>query len=66
MRDFHSIVKELKKDFPHKAFDKDIAYALEITQANFATLKKRNSIPYKEILLYCKKNNLCSNEVFFD
>ena len=69
MRDFHSIIVELKKYLPKtngvKVYDKDVADALEISQANFATIKKRNSIPYKEVLQFCKKNDLCCNEIFF-
>ena len=33
-----------------KIFDKDLAEALDITQANFATMKNRGKIPYSNIL----------------
>ena len=70
MRDFHAIVKELKcyllKDKNNKIYDKDVARALGISQMNFATLKRRNSIPYEYIIRYCKKEGLCGSELFFD
>jgi len=70
MRDFHSIIKELKlylglnkKD---KVLDKDVASALKMSQANFATIKRRNSTPYKNILEFCNEENLCCREIFFE
>lgn len=70
MRDFHAIVKELKKylskNTDTKVYDKNVATALGITQMNFATLKRRNSIPYENIISFCKKEGLCGSEIFFD
>ncbi len=70
MRDFHSIIKELKqflsKNNTKKILDKDVASILGISQARFATIKRRNRIPYENLILFCKKENLCSNELFFD
>lgn len=69
MRDFHGVIEELKiylaKDKKIKILDKDIANALQISQANFATIKRRNSTPYENILKFCKKEELCCNELFF-
>lgn len=69
MRDFKAIIKELKlylsKNRQIKILDKDVAKALEMTQANFATIKRRNSIPYVNILKFCQKENICCNRVFF-
>lgn len=69
MRDFEAIIRELKfylaLNIDKKILDKDVAEALNITQANFATIKRRNSTPYKNILEFCKKEELCCNEVFF-
>ena len=69
MRDFHSVIKELKLYLADKqqikVLDKDVAQALEITQANFATIKRRNSTPYENILKFCKKEKLCCGEMFF-
>jgi len=49
-----------------KIFDKDVATALNIPQARFATMKKRNSIPYKEILEFCAIKKISANWLFFD
>jgi len=49
-----------------KVFDKDVAIALNIPQATFATMKKRNSIPYEEILEFCALKKISVNWLFFD
>ena len=49
-----------------KVFDKDVADVLDIPQATFATMKKRNSIPFKEILQFCATKKLSINWLFFD
>ncbi|MFA6137669.1 MAG: helix-turn-helix domain-containing protein [Sulfurimonas sp.] len=69
MRDFYSVIEELKRylsrDAKKKILDKDVADALGISQANFATLKRRNSMPYENILIFCQKEKLCIRELFF-
>jgi len=49
-----------------KVFDKDVADALQIPHATFATMKKRNSIPYHEILEFCALKKISVNWLFFD
>lgn len=49
-----------------KVFDKDVAAALSISQAKFATMKKRGSIPYKQILEFCAVKKISVNWLFFD
>jgi phage repressor protein C with HTH and peptisase S24 domain len=49
-----------------RVFDKDVATALNIPQATFATMKKRNSIPYAEILEFCALKKISVNWLFFD
>jgi len=49
-----------------KIFDKDVANALGIPSATFATMKKRNSIPYPEILEFCASKKISANWLFFD
>jgi len=70
MRDFHGVITMLKLhisvDKQKKILDKDVADALNMTQANFATIKRRNSTPYKNILEFCNKKKLCCSEIFFD
>jgi hypothetical protein len=69
MRDFHGVIKEIKLYLAvgknKKILDKDVAEALQISQANFATIKRRNSTPYKNILEFCKEEELCCSEIFF-
>jgi len=49
-----------------KVFDKDVANALNISSSSFATMKKRNSIPYEEILEFCALKKISVNWLFFD
>lgn len=69
MRDFHSIIEYLKEYLAQqkkvKVLDKDVASALEISQSNFATMKKRNTTPYEKLLSFCQKEQLCCRELFF-
>ncbi|MDD2566997.1 MAG: hypothetical protein PHI89_08770 [Thiovulaceae bacterium] len=70
MRDFRSIIDVLKEYLAQKGRDKvrdkDIAEALGISQSNFATIKKRNSIPFENILDFCRREKLPCCEIFFD
>jgi phage repressor protein C with HTH and peptisase S24 domain len=56
----------LKREKKKKIFDKDVADALAIPQTTFATMKKRNSIPFKEIMEFCANKRLSINWLFFD
>jgi phage repressor protein C with HTH and peptisase S24 domain len=49
-----------------KVFDKHVAEALNIPQGTFASMKKRNSIPYEEILEFCALKKISVNWLFFD
>jgi len=70
MRDFHGVIQALKIYIADgreiKVLDKDVANILGITQTQFATIKRRNSTPYVNILEFCKREKLCCNEIFFD
>ena len=71
MYDFRNIIAKLKEVISEeksvkKVFDKDVADALTIPQTTFATMKKRNSIPFKEILEFCANKRLSINWLFFD
>lgn len=69
MKDFHSIIDTLKLYLStgddEKVLDKDVAILLEIPQARFATIKKRNKIPYNDILLFCKRKRISCDKIFF-
>jgi len=71
MVDFTLIIDKLKdviseRHLSKKIFDKDVASELGIPQATFATMKKRNSIPYEEILEFCAIKKISVNWLFFD
>lgn len=71
MVDFSEVIEKIKdvisshKD-SKKIFDKDVADILGIPQASFATMKKRNSIPYQEVLEFCATKKISANWLFFD
>lgn len=70
MKQFGDIVEELKdivsEEFPgKKVFDKDIAGLLGISQMNFATMKKRDKIPFNELLDFCAKRSIAINWLLY-
>lgn len=71
MVEFGEIIEKLKdvistKKIGGKVFDKDVAMELGIPQTSFATMKKRNSIPYEELMRFCASKKLSINWLFFD
>ncbi|WP_321777617.1 hypothetical protein [Sulfurimonas sp.] len=69
MRNFEAIIVKLKHHIleqkSKKVLDKEVADALKLSQSNFATLKRRNVTPYRNILEFCEKENISCNEIFF-
>jgi len=70
MNSFTDIVEEIKSivsdDFkPKKVFDKDVAKVLDISQMNFATMKKRNKIPFTELLDFCARKSISINWLLY-
>ena len=70
MNSFTDVVEEIKSiispEFaPKKVFDKDVAEVLGITQMNFATMKKRNKIPFAELLDFCAKRSISINWLLY-
>jgi phage repressor protein C with HTH and peptisase S24 domain len=70
MKTFIDIVEEIKSivssEFnSKKIFDKDVADILGISQMNFATMKKRNKIPFTELLDFCAKKSLSINWMLY-
>ena len=68
---FNDIVERLKDIISEqvgakKVFDKDVASALGIEPINFATMKKRDKIPYKELSEFCAKKRISLNWLLFD
>jgi len=70
MNGFMEIVEEIKSivstDYDgKKIFDKDVADILGISQMNFATMKKRNKIPYGELLDFCATRSISINWLLY-
>ncbi len=70
MKSFKEIVIGLKIYLSNgnkkKVKDKDVALALNMSASRFATLKKRDTTPYENILLFCKKEKICCDEILFN
>ena len=71
MVEFSEIIERMKdiistKKIGGKVYDKDVAAELGIAQATFATMKKRGSIPYREIMEFCARKKISINWLFFD
>lgn len=49
-----------------KVFDKDVARALDLSQANFATMKNRGKIPFTNILNFCAKRKISINWLLYN
>ncbi len=70
MNSFVDIVEEIKSivssEFSSKKiFDKDIADLLNISQMNFATMKKRNKIPFVELMDFCASKTISINWLLY-
>jgi len=71
MNNFNEIIEKIKDIISNesetgKVFDKDVAAELGISQATFATMKKRGAIPYKELMEFCARRKISINWIFFD
>jgi len=49
----------------NRVYDKEIANALELTSVNFATMKKRNSVPFSNILDFCALKKISINWLLY-
>jgi len=70
MNSFVEIVEEIKSivsaEFhSKKIFDKDVADVLGISQMNFATMKKRNKVPFEALLDFCAKKSISINWLLY-
>jgi len=71
MNNFNEIIEKVKDIISNesetgKVFDKDVAAELGISQATFATMKKRGAIPFKELMEFCARRKISINWIFFD
>jgi len=65
MNELTKIIQNVKKILfnlkivpTEKIFDKDVAGILKLSPNTLALMKKRNSIPYKEIIEFCYRNSI--------
>ncbi len=70
MNSFVEIVEEIKSivsaEFDSKKiFDKDVADVLGISQMNFATMKKRNKVPFEALLDFCARKSISINWLLY-
>ena len=69
MNNFQTIIVKLKTillQIHHtKVHDKDVAVALGITPSTFASMKRRNTIPYRAILDFCALHHINANALLF-
>lgn len=70
MKNFLEVIEEIKSiisaEFSgKKIFDKDVADILGISQMNFATMKKRNKIPFGELLDFCAIKSISINWMLY-
>lgn len=70
MNNFQTIIMKLKTILLQihytKIHDKDVATALGISPSTFASMKRRNSIPYKAILDFCALHHINANALLFN
>jgi SOS-response transcriptional repressor LexA len=71
MKSLTDIIESIKdivsEDHPgRKIFDKDVADMLGISQMNFATMKKRNKVPFQELLDFCAKRSIAINWILYN
>lgn len=70
MKNFLDIVEEIKSIISaelgsKKIFDKDVADVLGISQMNFATMKKRNKVPFGELMDFCAARRISINWMLY-
>jgi len=70
MNNFSTITNKLKTVLTQitqtKVQDKDLALILSLTPANLASMKRRNTIPYKAILDFCVRYHINANTLLFE
>ncbi|MCK9490483.1 MAG: helix-turn-helix domain-containing protein [Sulfurimonas sp.] len=70
MKNFLDIVEEIKSIISaefgsKKIFDKDVADILGVSQMNFATMKKRNKVPFGELMDFCAARKISINWMLY-
>ena len=59
MKQLSEIIEDIKNIISNDVvYDKDVAEALGLAQRNLANRKKRNNMPYEEIIDFCHNNDV--------
>ena len=70
MNNFYTITVKLKTILTQlkqqKVHDKDLAQYLGVSPANFASMKRRNAIPFRAVLDFCMKHHINANTLLFN
>lgn len=71
MKKFSEVIEDIKniisREIPgKKVLDKDVANALGISQINFATMKKRDKIPFDKLLDFCALKSISINWLLYN
>jgi hypothetical protein len=66
-KDIRECIKDILSPYfgDRKITSADVSVALHIPYNTYLTSVKRNSIPYREILLWCQKIGEDPNKIFF-
>lgn len=69
MNDFPTIITKLKsilsQTLQRRVHDKELAVALGLAPSTFASMKRRNTIPYRAILDFCARHHINANTLLF-
>ena len=69
MNNFQTVILKIKVILSQKKqckiHDKDVAEVFGITPSTFASMKKRNSMPYRHILDFCVLHHINANTLLF-
>jgi len=69
MKNFEEIIEVIKNiispEVKGKVYDKHVAGVLNMTTGNLATAKKRNNIPYDEVLDFCAIRKISANYMLY-
>jgi hypothetical protein len=63
---FENLKDILSKEVEGKVFDCHVADAISMTEDNVRQRRRRNSIPFEEVLDFCKKRDLNPLELFYE
>ncbi len=70
MNNFATIITKLKNILSHArqstVHEKDVAAALGLSPSTLASMKRRNTLPYKALLDFCALHHIDANSLLFN